>query len=142
MSWTRPSLIEAARAAATHAYAPYSNYHVGAALGFADGRVITGANIENASYGLSLCAETIAVGQALSQQWAGWLEMVAVIGGPAGLVGQGEPVTPCGRCRQLLHEVAARGKSDPLILCVGRDLVLDLKLSTLLPLAFGPENLR
>ena len=141
MSWTRDSLIAAARNAASRAYAPYSNFHVGAALGFADGSVVTGANVENASYGLTLCAETVAVGKALSEEWRGKLEAVAVIGGKAGAVGQGDPVTPCGRCRQMLNEVAALGGSDPLVLCVGEQSVTELTLSELLPHAFGPASL-
>lgn len=141
MSWTRDSLIAAARNAASRAYAPYSNFHVGAALGFADGSVVTGANVENASYGLTLCAETVAVGKALSEEWRGKLEAVAVIGGKAGSVGQGDPVTPCGRCRQMLNEVAALGGSDPLVLCVSEQSVTELPLSALLPHAFGPASL-
>ena len=141
MSWTRDSLIAAARDAATRAYAPYSNFHVGAALGFADGSVVTGANVENASYGLTLCAETVAVGKALSEDWRGRLEAVAVIGGKAGAVGAGDPVTPCGRCRQVLNEVAALGDSDPTVWCVGENAVLELVLSDLLPRSFGPGNL-
>lgn len=141
MSWTRDSLIAAARDAAGRAYAPYSNFHVGAALGFADGSVVTGANVENASYGLTLCAETVAVGKALSEAWRGRLEAVAVIGGRAGAVGAGAPVTPCGRCRQVLNEVAALGDSDPTIWCAGDAEVLELLLSDLLPKAFGPGAL-
>ena len=141
MSYDKDSLIAAARDAAKTAYAPYSNFHVGAALGFADGSVVTGANVENASYGLTLCAETVAVGKALSEDWRGPLEAVAVIGGKAGAVGAGAPVTPCGRCRQMLHEVAALGASDPLVWCVGESEVLELRLSELLPRAFGPEAL-
>lgn len=136
----RDTLIAAAREAAGHAYAPYSNFHVGAALAFADGSVVTGANAENASYGLTLCAETVAVGKALTEGHRGGLEAVAVIGGKAGAVGAGEPVTPCGRCRQVLHEVAALGGTDPLVWCVG-DEVLELRLSDLLPRAFGPVSL-
>ena len=135
------ALIAAARAAAAKAYAPYSGFHVGAALGFADGSVVTGANVENASYGLTLCAETVAVGKALSEQWRGNLEMVAVIGGKAGQVGRGDPVTPCGRCRQVLNEIAGLGASDPLVICVGEDRVLEMRLSELLPHAFGPDAL-
>jgi cytidine deaminase len=141
MSYDKDTLIAAARTAAKTAYAPYSNYHVGAALGFADGSIVTGANVENASYGLTLCAETVAVGKALSEDWRGPLEAVAVIGGQAGAVGAGAPVTPCGRCRQMLHEVAALGASDPVVWCVGEHEVLELKLSELLPRAFGPEAL-
>lgn len=141
MSWTRDSLIEAAHQAAGKAYAPYSNFHVGAALGFADGSVVTGANVENASYGMTLCAETVAVGKALSEDWRGGLQGVAVIGGKAGAVGSGDPVTPCGRCRQMLNEVAALGSSDPTVWCVGEDQVLEMTLSELLPKAFGPRAL-
>lgn len=141
MNHTQAALIAAARAAATTAYAPYSNFHVGAALGFADGSVVTGANVENASYGLTLCAETVAVGKALSEPWRGALEAVAVIGGKAGAVGAGAPVTPCGRCRQMLNEVAALGGSDPVVWCAGEDSVLELRLSDLLPHAFGPDSL-
>ena len=141
MSWTRDSLIEAALLAATKAYAPYSKFHVGAALGFADGSVVTGANVENASYGMTLCAETVAVGKALSEDWRGKLEGVAVIGGKAGAVGAGDPVTPCGRCRQMLHELAALGDSDPKVWCVGESEVLELALSELLPRSFGPSSL-
>ena len=137
----RDTLIAAARTAADKAYAPYSNYHVGAALGFADGSVVTGANVENASYGLALCAETVAVGKALSEDWRGALEAVAVIGGKIGEVGMGGPVTPCGRCRQVLNELAALGGNDPVVWCAGEGEVLEMRLSELLPHAFGPENL-
>lgn len=137
----RDHLITAAREAAAKAYAPYSGFHVGAALLFADGSVVTGANVENASYGLTLCAETVAVGKALSEEWRGALEAVAVIGGKAGAVGAGAPVTPCGRCRQVLNEVAQLGGSDPVVWCVGESDVLELRLSELLPHAFGPDAL-
>ena len=141
MTHDRDTLIAAARDAATRAYAPYSNFHVGAALGFADGSVVTGANVENASYGLTLCAETVAVGKALSEDWRGQLEAVAVIGGKAGQVGTGDPVTPCGRCRQMLNEVASLGGNDPLVWCAGETEVLEMRLSDLLPRAFGPGAL-
>lgn len=141
MSWTKDSLIEAARRAAPKAYAPYSKFHVGAALGFADGSVVTGANVENASYGMTLCAETVAVGKALSEEWRGGLQGIAIIGGKSGAVGAGDPVTPCGRCRQMLHELAALGDNDPTVWCVGEAEVLELALSALLPHSFGPGTL-
>ena len=141
MSWDRDSLIAAALAAANKAYAPYSGFHVGAALGFADGSVVTGANVENASYGLTLCAETVAVGKLLSDGQRGQLEAVAIVGGKAGAVGVGAPVSPCGRCRQVLNEVAQLGGTDPIVLCVGADAVLEVRLSALLPHAFGPADL-
>jgi cytidine deaminase len=136
----RDTLIAAAREAAGHAYAPYSNFHVGAALAFADGSVVTGTNAENASYGLTLCAETVAVAKALSDGQRGGLVAVAVIGGKAGVIGAGQAVTPCGRCRQVLNELAALGGTDPVVWCAG-DEVLELLLSDLLPRAFGPEAL-
>ena len=141
MSWTKDSLIEAAREAAAGAYAPYSRFHVGAALGFADGTVITGANVETASYGLTLCAEAVAVGKSLSEGRRGKLEAVAVIGGKPGKIGLGAPVSPCGRCRQMLSEVAQLGGSDPAVWCVGEHEVREVLLSALLPHAFGPANL-
>ncbi len=142
MSWTKESLIAAARHAAQFAYAPYSNFHVGAALGFANGSVTTGTNVENSSYGLTLCAETVAVGSAMTIGARDGLEAIAVIGGPAGAVGTGAPVTPCGRCRQVLNELAQLGDTDPLVFCVGEHEVLELRLSALLPYAFGPDALR
>ncbi|MEY2942241.1 MAG: hypothetical protein RLY97_255 [Pseudomonadota bacterium] len=135
----RDKLIAAARAAAGHAYAPYSRFHVGAALGFADGSVVTGANVENASYGLTLCAESVAVGAAMAVGKRVGLLAMAVIGGIEGAAGP--VVTPCGRCRQVLNELAAMGGTDPVIYCVGADDVLELRLSELLPHAFGPGNL-
>jgi cytidine deaminase len=131
----RAALIAAARAAAENAYAPYSKFQVGAALRFEDGAVITGTNVENASYGLSLCAETVAVAKAMAEGRRGALVEIAVTGsGPA-------PVTPCGRCRQVLNELAELGGTDPLVLCCGDANVLEYRLSELLPAAFGPGSL-
>ncbi len=135
----KEALIAAARAAAAQAYAPYSRFHVGAALAFADGSVVSGANVENASYGLALCAETVAVSKAMNAGARGGLIAVAVIGGIEGQTGP--VVTPCGRCRQVLNELAQLGGTDPVIWCVGGDEVLELRLSQLLPHAFGPANL-
>ncbi|RXZ65050.1 cytidine deaminase [Pelagerythrobacter rhizovicinus] len=132
---TDEDLIAAARAAADDAYAPYSRFPVGAALRFADGSVVTGANVENASYGLALCAETVAVAKAMAGGVRGGLEAVAVTGPGR------EPLTPCGRCRQVLNELAALGGTDPEVLCVGPDEVRRTKLSALLPHAFGPASL-
>lgn len=141
----RDALIAAACAASAKAYAPYSAFHVGAALGFADGRIVTGANVENASYGLSLCAETVAVARAMADGARDGLVAVALVGGALGADGAAVagtvPVTPCGRCRQVLGELAGLGGTDPVVLCVGADGVLELRLSALLPHAFGPGNL-
>ena len=132
---TDQELIDAARQAAQHSYSPYSKFPVGAALRFADGSIVTGTNIENDSYGLALCAETVAVSKAMADGARGGLEAVAVTGPGT------EPITPCGRCRQVLNELAQLGGTDPEILCVGPDEVRRLRLSDLLPHAFGPASL-
>jgi cytidine deaminase len=142
----RDALIERAREAARGAYAPYSGFHVGAALLFADGSVVTGANVENASYGLSLCAETVAVAKVLGASGKpAALAAVAVTGGAIDADGKwtvaASAVTPCGRCRQVLNELAQLGGSDPLVWCDGGAGGVDSRLSILLPHAFGPGNL-
>ena len=128
-------LIEAARVAADQSYSPYSRFAVGAALRFADGSIVTGTNIENASYGLALCAETVAVVKAMDAGVRGGLEAVAVTGPGA------DAITPCGRCRQVLNELAQLGGTDPIVLCVGPNEVQRVRLSELLPHAFGPASL-
>lgn len=132
---TDADLIAAARAAAERSYSPYSNFPVGAALLFDDGSVVTGTNVENASYGLGLCAETVAVGKAMADGVRGGLVKLAVTG-PAE-----DPITPCGRCRQVLNELASLGGTDPEVLCVGANEVRRVPLSGLLPHAFGPASL-
>lgn len=122
------SLREAARAAMTHAYAPYSHYPVGAAALVDDGRVVSGANVENASYGVGLCAEC---GLVSALQLSGGGRLVAF----TCTDGAGERLMPCGRCRQLLYEFG------------GPELLVDtprgvLTLDDVLPQAFGPENLQ
>ena len=89
-------LVAAAVAARRHAYAPYSRFKVGAALLTAQGRLYTGANVENASYGLSLCAERVALAKAVSDGQVKF-RALAVVAAQTGL-------TPCGACRQVLAE--------------------------------------
>ena len=138
----RQALIAAAKAAEGNAYAPYSRFHVGAALLFDDGAIVTGANVENASYGLSLCAETVAMAAASAAGRRGGLLAVAVTGGLVNASEAERPtISPCGRCRQVLNEFAALGGTDPLVLCAGGSEVVEIKLSALLPMAFGPESL-
>jgi len=122
-----PGLRAAATAAAERAYAPYSGLRVGAAGLTADGHVVTGCNVENASYGLTLCAECGLV-SALHASGAGSLRAVAVV------AGDGQPLLPCGRCRQLLLEAG------------GGDLLVDtaegpVELKVLLPAAFTGTDL-
>lgn len=132
----RDELVIAARRARENAYAPYSKFEVGAALRFADGTVVSAANVENASYGLSLCAEAVAVARAMNEGHRGGLEAVAVIGSGS------DPVTPCGRCRQMLFELADLGATDPVVWCASDEDVLATTLSGLLPRAFGPGSLK
>ena len=117
-------LWTAARQASSGAYAPYSNLSVGAAGLTDDGRVVTGCNVENASYGLTLCAECGLVGD-LHRTGGGRLVAVAVTDG------DGNPLTPCGRCRQLLYEAGGAACQVNETYTVG----------DLLPGAFGPEDL-
>src|SRR4029079_7789285 len=90
----------AASRARDRAYAPYSSYQVGAALLAADGRIFAGCNVENASYGLALCAERSAVAQAIAAGQKSFVALVVVTAGP-------EPGSPCGMCRQTLSEFAS-----------------------------------
>jgi cytidine deaminase len=139
---TAARLIEAARGAAANAWAPYSHFSVGAALLMADGSIVTGANVENASYGLSLCAETVAVAKASAEGRMRDVVAVGVVGGMAGKDGI-EPILPCGRCRQVLNEAAQAGKRDLKVWCSGLTggPIAEYSLSDLLPHAFGPANL-
>jgi cytidine deaminase len=120
-------LRAAARAAMTRAYVPYSDYPVGAAAQADDGRTVTGCNVENASYGIGLCAECGLVSE-LARTGGGRLTHFTCVDG------RGDILVPCGRCRQLLYEFG------------GPDLLLEtpqgiLPLSRMLPQAFGPEYL-
>jgi cytidine deaminase len=122
------ALRAAAVAAAGRAYAPYSRLRVGAAGLASDGRVVVGCNVENASYGLTLCAECGLV-SSLHAGGGGTLVAVSVVGG------DGAPLVPCGRCRQLLLEAG------------GPDLLVDadggpVGLGSLLPSAFSAADLR
>ncbi len=118
-----------ARAAAATAYAPYSNVTVGAAALTSNGEIIDGANVENASYGLTLCAECALLGD-LMRNRGGQLIAVAVV------AGDGEPLTPCGRCRQLLFE-----HGGPHLLIDQGPNKVAVELAALLPDAFGPDDL-
>ncbi len=139
-----PALRSAAVAAAERAYAPYSGLRVGAAAQSSDGQIVTGCNVENASYGLTLCAECGLV-SALHASGAAALHASGAAarhasGAPGPLLavavvaGDGEPLLPCGRCRQLLMEAG------------GGDLLVDtadgpVELKVLLPAAFTDTDL-
>ena len=140
------TLIAAAREAARHAHAPYSRFAVGAALLMRDGSIVTGANVENASYGLSLCAETVAVATASAQGRIAEIVAVGVIGGAMDAAGRATgatPVSPCGRCRQVLNEAAQMAGVDLPVHCGAAEgeAATSYRLSELLPDAFGPADL-
>jgi len=99
-----PRLRELAEEAATHAYAPYSNFSVGAALLWDDGITMTGCNVENLSFGLTSCAERNAVFRRISELGHGAKIVAIAVTNPAG-----EMCAPCGACRQVMHEFAAPG---------------------------------
>jgi cytidine deaminase len=120
-------LREAAVAVKDQAYAPYSRYRVGAAGLVDDGRVVRGCNVENASYGVGLCAEC-GMASDLVATGGGRLVAVAIVDG------QGAPLVPCGRCRQVLWE---HGGGE----CLVETPQGVQPLSSLLPQAFGPEHL-
>ena len=125
VNWT--ALRGTATAVAAHAYAPYSGLRVGAAGQGRDGTIVTGCNVENASYGLTLCAECGLV-SAQHASGAGPLVAVSVV------AADGAPLTPCGRCRQLLLEAG------------GPELLVDTdagprRLADLLPAAFSPDDI-
>jgi cytidine deaminase len=129
---TTKKLVEQARKASKNAYCPYSKFPVGAAVLTDSGEVFTGCNVENASYGLTICAERNAVFQMVAQAKRK-IKMVVIYTPTA------KPSAPCGACRQVINEFAP----DAVILsvCDGPD-VLKKKLTDLLPDAFGPGNLK
>lgn len=121
------ALRATARTAMARAYAPYSNFRVGAAAQVDDGRIVSGCNVENAAYGVTLCAECGLISE-------------LILGGGGRLVaftclgGEGQVITPCGRCRQLLFEHG------------GHDLLVEtpagiVTMGEMLPQAFGPDSL-
>lgn len=117
------SLISAAWAARQHAYAPYSKFAVGAAVLTDDGRVITGANVENLSFGLTICAERVAIAAAVTAG-ARRIPRVAVVADSAC------PVSPCGACRQVMAEFGVEE-----VVIANRSETLVFQLSELLPRA-------
>ena len=123
------SLIEMADAARAHAYAPYSNYPVGAALRTKSGRTFTGANIENAAYPTGICAERVAVFKAVSEGEREF-EAIAVVTGNGG--------SPCGSCRQVLAEF---GLDTVVLIADGSGkIVKTMTVRDLLPEAFQPHH--
>lgn len=130
---TAELLMDAARAAAEQAYVPYSEFPVGAALLTLDGTIFTGANIENASYPLSVCAERVTIGTAAA---AGHRHIQAI----AVTAPRVPVVTPCGGCRQVINEFRMPDGACAVILEGSGGLEI-LSIADLLPRAFGPRDL-
>ena len=127
----RRALIDLANEARRRAYAPYSNYQVGAALRTSSGRIFTGCNVENAAYPTSMCAERIAIFKAVSEGEKEF-EVIAVVTPNGG--------TPCGSCRQVMAEFGL----DTLVLVADGEgrLVQETTVAGLLPGAFTPKDLK
>lgn len=121
MDWDE--LVKAAWQAREAAYAPYSNFAVGAALLAKDGRIFLGCNVENISYGLTNCAERVAIGSAVA---AGVREFLGV----AVVADTGVPISPCGACRQVLAEFGV-----PRVMLANRNERIEFSLAELLPRA-------
>ena len=124
-------LIAAARTARDHAHAPYSNFRVGAAVHAKSGRIFTGCNVENATYGLTLCAERVAIFKAISEGESGF-DAVAVVADTDALT------PPCGSCRQILWEFC--GDAD-VVLANLNGKVERYRMSALLPKPFDKSFL-
>ncbi len=124
---TNQELIEIARQVREHAHAPYSKFKVGAALESADGRVFTGCNVENSSYGLSMCAERVAIFKAISEGLRDF-KRIAVIADTH------SPVRPCGACRQVISDLFPKD-SEVILSNLQGDLEVT-KISELLPAPF------
>jgi cytidine deaminase len=124
-------LKAAAKTAAGRAYAPYSKFHVGAAVLTSTGKIFAGCNVENASYGLCNCAERTAIFSAVAAKERK-LKCVVVY------TPTQEATAPCGACRQVIFEFGP--KARVLSFCAGRDQI-DARITSLLPAAFGPDNL-
>jgi len=128
---TLDRLIAQAKEASQRAYCPYSQFRVGATLLTGNGEMFAGCNVENASYGLSICAERNAIFQMVAQGGRQFQALVVYTPTP-------DPVAPCGACRQVIYEFGT--DAQIISVCDGPD-VLRQTSSTLLPHAFGPADL-
>lgn len=138
---TVKKLINAAKSATENAYAPYSGFHVGAAVLLSDGNIVTGNNQENAAYPSGLCAERTALFYANSQYPDQAVEAIAIIASHNGEI-TSDVCSPCGSCRQVLVEVENRYEKPVKIIMCGKNKVYEVSsIKKLLPLSFGKEAL-
>ena len=128
----KPEWIQAAKEAQGHAYVPYSHFSVGACLVTEDDQMITGVNIENASYGLTNCAERTAVFKAVSEGIHSFKHLVVIADSE-------EPIPPCGACRQVLREFCPRDMPVTLVSKTGE--TRQMTIEQLLPYSFSKDNL-
>ncbi len=135
-------LVDRAMAATDNSNAKYSDFHVGAAIRLADGRVVIGANQENAAFSLCICAERSAIFAAQANYPEQSINAIAIAARNAdGFISS--PVTPCGSCRQVMVEMEDRYKNNMTVLLCGKDKVYRLKSAKdLLPLGFVDDNMR
>ena len=136
---TNEALILEAKKAREHAYTPYSNFKVGAALLTKDGKIHHGCNIENAGYTPTNCAERTAFFKAVYDGEREF-EKIAVVGGPDGSEAD-ELCAPCGVCRQVMMEFC-NPETFKIILANGKGKYVEMTLKEMLPYGFGPENLK
>ena len=136
----RKMLDEAEKVMET-AYNPYSNFYVGAALLSQDGRIITGSNVENAAYGLTICAERAAILRANAMGIRTFDKLVIIARGKD--FDTSEVTAPCGSCRQMLYESSQVSERDLEIIMftTKKDKIVIATIKELLPLAFGPKDL-
>ncbi len=126
-----PKLLAAAKIAFDRAYAPYSNFQVGAALLGVDGKIYAGCNVENASYGLSRCAEQTAIQKMVSEGTRGFTKAVVyTLASP--------PSSPCGACRQIMFEF---GMDAEVVMVNDKNETRAFTVAELLPAGFGPRDL-
>ncbi|MEO6725842.1 MAG: cytidine deaminase [Blastocatellia bacterium] len=129
---TPEELIELARQARESAYAPYSKFKVGAVVESSDGRVFTGCNVENSSYSLTMCAERVALGKAVSEGGRDFVRMAVIADAHA-------PVPPCGACRQVISELC--GKQVEIVMVNLQGQIETHTVAQLLPEAFDSSFL-
>ena len=135
-------LVDKAKEMTSRSYAPYSEFHVGAAILMADGNIVLGANQENAAYPSGLCAERTAIFSAQAQHPELHITAIAIAARDINGCLTRKPVTPCGACRQVMIEIEQRYKRSMRVLLYGEDTVLAIdSASDLLPLSFAGDDM-